>query len=81
VSAILKHHSDWTVGGLEAAITAYADEHAGGKLGKVAQPLRIAVTGGTVSPAIFETLAILGQKSVVSRIARCLTLCKQNLIS
>jgi glutamyl-tRNA synthetase len=76
--AILKHHSDWTVGGLETAIKGYADEHAGGKLGQVAQPLRIAVTGGTVSPAIFDTLAILGQDAVVNRIERCLALREQS---
>jgi glutamyl-tRNA synthetase len=77
VSAILKHHSDWTVGGLEAAITGYAEEHAGGKLGSVAQPLRIAVSGGTVSPAIFDTLAILGRDPVVKRIELCLALREQ----
>ncbi|MHC4991648.1 MAG: hypothetical protein ACYTGC_11780, partial [Planctomycetota bacterium] len=81
LSGILKHHSVWTVAGLEAVITGYADEHAGGKLGKVAQPLRIAVTGGTVSPAIFETLAILGRDPVVNRIDRCLALRTQNLKS
>ena len=36
------------------------------------QPLRIAVSGGTVSPAIFDTLAILGRTSVLNRIDRCL---------
>jgi glutamyl-tRNA synthetase len=76
LSGILKHHSDWSVDGLEALIKGYADEHAGGKLGQVAQPLRIAVTGGTVSPAIFDTLAILGRDAVVARIERCLTLHK-----
>jgi glutamyl-tRNA synthetase len=81
VSSILKHHSDWTVGGLEAVIKGYADEHAGGKLGKVAQPLRIAVSGGTVSPAIFDTLAILGRDAVVNRIDRCLALRSDNLKS
>ncbi|MHC4589300.1 MAG: hypothetical protein ACYTAQ_08160, partial [Planctomycetota bacterium] len=55
-----------------------ADEHAGGKLGKVAQPLRIAVTGGTVSPAIFDTLAILGRDPVVARIDRCLALRRES---
>lgn len=64
--------SDWTVASLEAAITSYANEHAEGKLGKVAQPLRIAVTGGTVSPAIFDTLAILGKDRTLRRIERCL---------
>ena len=53
-------------------MTAWAEEHAEGSLGQVAQPLRIAVTGGVVSPSIFHTLAILGRESVLKRIARCL---------
>ena len=48
-------------------------------LGKVAQPLRIAVSGTTVSPAIFETLAILGRETVVNRITRCLA-CRQQFL-
>ncbi|MHC4446610.1 MAG: glutamate--tRNA ligase [Planctomycetota bacterium] len=62
----------WTVESLEATVTAFVDEHVDGKLGKVAQPLRIAVSGGTISPAIFDTLAILGRQSVLNRIERCL---------
>ena len=57
---------------MEAAVKRYADARAEGKLGKVAQPLRIAVSGGTVSPAIFDTLAILGKESTLRRIDRCL---------
>jgi glutamyl-tRNA synthetase len=72
VAPILNGVSEWSVPSLEAAVTAYVDEHAGGKLGKVAQPIRIAVSGGPVSPAIFETLAILGKESVLRRIERCL---------
>ena len=52
---------------------AYAQAHAEDKLGKIAQPLRIAVSGGTISPAIFDTLFILGRESVLKRIERCLT--------
>ena len=69
---ILGAQSDWSIAALEQCVTSYADEHAGGKLGAVAQPLRIAVSGGTVSPAIFDTLAILESTSVRSRIDRCL---------
>lgn len=57
---------------LEETITAYAEAKAEGKLGKVAQPLRVAVTGTTVSPPIFDTLAMLGRASVLKRIERCL---------
>ena len=62
----------WTSPDIEQVVTAYAESHAEGKLGKVAQPLRIAVSGGTVSPAIFDTLTILGRESVTNRIRRCL---------
>jgi glutamyl-tRNA synthetase len=43
-------------------------------VGQLAQPLRIAVTGTTVSPGIAETLAILGKESTLVRIDRCLAL-------
>lgn len=68
----LRGVNDWTAETLEHAVKQYADSHADGKLGKVAQPLRIAVSGGVVSPAIFETLAILGRDSTLMRIAQCL---------
>jgi len=71
---ILRDVHDWTVAEIESAVKRYAETHAGGKagLGKVAQPLRIAVSGGVVSPAIFDTLAILGKDSTLKRIERCL---------
>ncbi|MEE8154071.1 MAG: glutamate--tRNA ligase [Phycisphaerales bacterium] len=72
--------TDWTKDTIERVVDNYSHEHANGKLGKVAQPLRIAVSGGTVSPAIFETLAILGREAVVKRIARCLA-CREELFN
>lgn len=57
---------------LEPAITAFVEANAEGNLGRIAQPLRIAVSGGPVSPPIFDTLAILGRASVLARIDRCL---------
>ncbi len=62
----------WTADSLEATVSAWAEEHCDGKLGSVAQPLRVAVSGGTVSPPIFDTLAILGHDEVMDRIDRCL---------
>ena len=39
------------------------------KLGKLAQPLRAALTGRTTSPGIFDVLVLLGQGESLSRIA------------
>src|SRR3546814_7448212 len=54
-------------GSIEDAVRRYADDH-GLKLGKVAQPLRTAITGSTTSPGIFEVLAALGQDESLRRI-------------
>jgi glutamyl-tRNA synthetase len=45
-----------------------ANDHKEGKLGKVAMPLRAALTGTTVSPSIFEAAAILGKDEVLKRL-------------
>ena len=41
-------------------------------MGKVAQPIRVAVTGRAVSPGIAETLLMLGRDGTLARIDRCL---------
>ena len=46
-------------------------------MGKVAQPIRVAVTGKTISPPIYETLEILGRDKTLSRIDRCLAMRSQ----
>ncbi|MCK5235501.1 MAG: glutamate--tRNA ligase, partial [Deltaproteobacteria bacterium] len=38
------------------------------KLGKIAQPVRVALTGTTISPGIFETIETLGQQKTVERL-------------
>ncbi len=43
-------------------------EREGVKLGKVAQPLRAALTGATVSPGIFEVMVILGRSESLARV-------------
>ncbi|WP_181701823.1 glutamate--tRNA ligase [Chthonobacter albigriseus] len=58
---------DWTASSTEAAVRAYA-EAAGLKLGKVAQPLRAALTGRSTSPPIFDVLAVLGRDEALARI-------------
>jgi glutamyl-tRNA synthetase len=59
---------DWSPGAIHALITKAA-EGGGVALGKIAQPLRIAVCGGTVSPPIDITLAILGKQETTARLA------------
>ena len=61
----------WTAGDLEALLKAYC-EKSGLGMGKVAQPVRVAVTGGMISPPIFDTLTILGKEKALARIDRCL---------
>ena len=39
------------------------------KLGAVAQPLRVALTGRTTSPGIFDVLAVLGRDECLARLA------------
>ena len=56
---------------LEAALGEVLDEH-GVKPGKLYQPIRVAITGTTVSPGIFESLAALGKERCLERIERAL---------
>ena len=58
---------EWNAARLEAAIRAVAEAH-GLKLGKVAQPLRAAVTGSATSPGLFEVLELLGRDESLGRI-------------
>ncbi len=46
----------------------HAAENKGVKLGKVAQPVRVALTGGTVSPGLFEVMDVLGRDEVIRRL-------------
>ena len=59
--------ADWSEKPIEDAIRVFA-ERENVKLGEVAQPLRFALTGSTVSPCIFEVLAILGLDESRSRL-------------
>jgi glutamyl-tRNA synthetase len=58
----------WDAESLEEAIREVA-EGSGVKLGKLAQPLRAALTGRTTSPGIFDVLALLGRDESLARIA------------
>jgi glutamyl-tRNA synthetase len=60
--------ANWDAPSLEAAIHEVA-EASGVKLGKLAQPLRAALTGRTTSPGIFDVVALLGRDESLARIA------------
>jgi glutamyl-tRNA synthetase len=47
-------------------------EQTGLKLGKIAQPVRVALTGRTASPGIFEIIAIIGQERVIARLQQAI---------
>ena len=57
----------WTNADLEASIRAFAEAE-GVKLGKVAQPLRAAITGSASSPPVFDVLVALGRDESLGRI-------------
>jgi glutamyl-tRNA synthetase len=63
----------WTREGIQARLEAYASGKGLG-FGAVGQPLRVAVTGSTVSPPIDVTLEILGRGRTLARLDRCLRL-------
>jgi glutamyl-tRNA synthetase len=57
----------WTAQATEQAVRTFAEDH-GAKLGTVAQPLRVALTGRTTSPGIFDVLAVLGKEESLARL-------------
>ena len=61
------HLEAWDVTSLESCVRAFSEERSI-SLGKVAQPLRAALTGSTVSPPIFDVLALLGRDECLARI-------------
>jgi glutamyl-tRNA synthetase len=67
VTAELGALTEWTAPAIHAVVGGVA-ERAGVPLGKLAQPLRLAMCGGTVSPPIDATLAILGQQETLQRL-------------
>jgi len=69
--ALLANAPDWTPPALDELIRGFAESQ-GLELGRVAQPLRVAVTGSTVSPPIADTLDLLGRERTLARIDRAL---------
>lgn len=67
VADVLTASDDWSIEGLEATVKNFAETREI-KLGKIAQPLRAALTGSTVSPGIFDVLAVLGREESLARL-------------
>jgi glutamyl-tRNA synthetase len=63
--------TDFTEKGLEELFIAFMDARQI-KLGKIAQPLRVALTGKTASPGIFEVMNALGKEKVLVRIRKAI---------
>lgn len=64
---------DWTVSDIQHAFETVLARHQL-SLGKLAQPVRVALTGGTVSPGIFEVAEVIGRPRTLTRLDRALAL-------
>ncbi len=64
----LQHATRWDSSSLEEIVRAFAEDE-GVKLGKIAQPLRAALTGRAVSPGVFDVMETLGPEESLARIA------------
>lgn len=65
----LSELDDWSTGAIEVALRSMIEGMAIG-VGKALQPIRVAVTGSSVSPPLFESLAVLGREATLERISR-----------
>ncbi|MFA7095538.1 MAG: glutamate--tRNA ligase [Gammaproteobacteria bacterium] len=68
---------EWTATAIHQTVIDCAETH-GLKLGKLAQPVRVAVTGAAVSPPIDVTLQLVGRERTLARIARAIEHIERN---
>jgi glutamyl-tRNA synthetase len=71
LAATLEAMNPFDQAGIEEAFRRLAAQM-GWKLGRVAQPVRVALTGKTVSPGLFEVIEVLGRETVLKRLRRAL---------
>ena len=70
---MLRDCQDWTSEVLDDLLKSMAEQCCVG-FGKVAQPLRVALSGTTISPSITDTLLLLGKDRTMTRIDRALSM-------
>ena len=68
---LLQKIETWSAPNLDPVVKQIA-EATGAKMGAIAQPIRVAVTGNTVSPGIGDTLELLGREEAIARISAAL---------
>ncbi len=72
--AALEAQDEWTEGSLERTFEETCKALGDLKLGKLAQPVRVAVTGTGASPGIYETLAVVGRDRSLARLRKAVEL-------
>ena len=63
----LSELEDYSVENIESLFKKIVEEE-GMKLGKLAQPVRVALTGATVSPGIYDVILLLGKEETLKRL-------------
>jgi len=66
----------WDEHALEGVFTQLVQGEQLKGLGQIAQPVRVALTGGTASPGIFEVMVVLGRGRTLARLERARTLAR-----
>ena len=77
IRANLAGLGDWQKEAIHQVIISVS-EALGVKMGKIAQPVRVAVTGNTMSPPIDITLVLLGRERTLARLDAAMALCQKN---
>ncbi|MEM1048861.1 MAG: glutamate--tRNA ligase [Pseudomonadota bacterium] len=72
LSADLSAIADWNRDAIEQAVNGFV-ERENAKFGKIAQPVRAALTGSTASPSIIDILTILGRSEAIGRLEDCVS--------
>ena len=68
--------TDWTADSIQGVLDATAESLSIG-FGKLGQPLRLAITGGTQSPSVADTLALIDKDDVLQRLKAAIDVCQK----